>query len=281
VEITLSLGGGGVRGFAHIGVLKVLVHQGIRIRAVAGSSIGGLIGAAFAMGKSPESIEEYTHRIDQRELFRSRPGQESGFRGSEGVRTFVKEIFGEVTFDDLQIPFAANAVDISTGELIILSSGRLVDAIMAAIALPGVFEPGEWGGKAVFDGGLINPNPVQIARSLSPGLPVVAVILSRPLAGWPRPSPLQRLIKMRFLHRSLRRSRIYRSMDQFIRAFEIINHRLNSLQLSLDRPEIEIRPETGHIETLAVVDITEVIRLGEAAARAALPALASEVAGVR
>ncbi|HJS30209.1 MAG TPA: patatin-like phospholipase family protein [Anaerolineales bacterium] len=273
MKISLSLGGGGVRGFAHIGVLKVLLGEGHEIAAIAGSSIGALIGAAYAAGKSPEGIEEYTREIDQGELFRSRPGQQSGFRGVEGVHSFVSEIFKEKTFEDLLIPFAANAVDISSGELIILMSGSLVDALMATISLPGVFEPREWEGKTVFDGGLINPNPVQIARSLAPGLPVVAVILSRPLAPWPRASPLERLIRIPFLSKSFRQTRYFRSMDQFIRAFEIVNHRQNRLQLEIDRPEFEIRPKTEHIETLARVDIQEVIRLGETAARDVLPHL--------
>jgi NTE family protein len=275
MEISLVLGGGGVRGFAHIGVLRVLEQEGFRIRAIAGSSIGGLIGAAYASGHSPDAIEEYIKGLDQSNLFGEHGSQNSGFRGVERIRSEVHKLLGNTTFAQLQIPLAANAVDISTGELLTLQTGLLADAVMATIALPGVFPPVSWDGRTVFDGGVVNPIPVSLARTLAPGLPVVAVALTRPLAPWPRPSPIDRIISRPYLTNLLRRTRYFNSIDLFIRSFEIMSHRLTSLELSLDPPDATIRPDTHHIETLSKVDVEEVIQLGEAAAVDCLPELNS------
>ena len=257
-----------MRGFAHVGVLKVLDQTGFVINGLAGSSIGALIGAAYCLGKSPDSIEQYLKSLDQSELFASRAGQRAGLRGVEGVRRGVKEVFGDARFSDLKIPFAANAVDISTGELLEISDGSLEDAVMASISLPGIFPPGRWQGRHVFDGGVINSNPVSLARALSPDLPVVAVVLSKPLSPWPRPSPIERLVRRPFFLKILRKSRFYASMDYFIRSFEIISTYMTKMLLERDQPDVIIRPQTHHLDTLQHVDIDEVIGLGESAARA-------------
>jgi NTE family protein len=134
MDITLALGGGGAKGNSHIGVLRRLEKEGYRIRSVAGTSYGGLVGVLYAMGHSPQEIQTAFEAVDQNHLYNRDVLDGPSLLGLGGVRKLIDQMLGEKTFDDLRIPCAVTAVDINAGSEVILSSGRLKDAILATIA---------------------------------------------------------------------------------------------------------------------------------------------------
>ncbi|MBN2202180.1 patatin-like phospholipase family protein [bacterium] len=174
--IGLALGGGGARGLAHIGVLRVLEDQGIPVGNIAGTSMGALVGGCYAAKGCVEPIERLALSLDWKYLARLfAPGFSiSGIVNDERIRRFIAEFTGDSMIEGLGIPFAAVAADMETGAESVFSSGPLVNAIMASISIPAVFRPVREGDRILADGGLANPLPVSIARRLGP-YPVVAV----------------------------------------------------------------------------------------------------------
>jgi NTE family protein len=165
VLIGLALGCGAALGFAHVGVLKVLRNEGIPIDIVAGTSMGALVGALWASGKSIEEIEEsvsrYKTRLDNLKLLDFTFPRRGIIKGGV-IRNFLAKEFGKKTFYDLKLPFKAIACDIETRQEVVLESGPLVDAVMASISIPGVFEPVRLNGRILVDGGIINPLPTNV-----------------------------------------------------------------------------------------------------------------------
>src|SRR3990172_3275301 len=181
MNVTLALGGGGAKGNSHIGVLRRLEKENFRIRAVAGTSFGGIVAVMYAAGYSPAEIEQIFADVDQSRLYNRAKEESSSLLGLVGVRAWLDTVLGERTFEDLKIPCAVTATDMTSGREIILSKGRLKDALLATIALPGIFPVFVADGMELVDGGVLDPVPVSVARSLAPKLPVIAVILARPL----------------------------------------------------------------------------------------------------
>lgn len=262
-EVSVALGGGGVKGLAHIGVLKVLDREGFEVLAVAGTSAGGLWGSFYAAGYSPDEIERRMRQISMETLYRRKPEDSQSMMGLAGLEEVLEGEFGNLNIEDLRLPFAVTAVDIDTAQLIILNRGRLVDALLATIAVPGVFPPKILGNRVLIDGGVLDPVPVNLARSLAPELPVVAVVLSPPIDEWVQPTPPRLLNSLPFLSSYLSRIRLAKALNVFLRSVDIGGAMLTELRLQLDRPEVIIRPPVPHIGLLDNVDVSEVALLGE------------------
>jgi len=184
MEITLALGGGGIRGVAHIGVLRALESNGFKIRAIAGTSAGGLVGAVYAAGFNTTKIEETVNEFDQNRSFSRRMNEQPSLLGLSSVANKLSKLLADRTFEDLVVPFAATAVSLHSGKEIILRKGKVIDAVLATIAVPGLFPSKEIGGRVLIDGGVLDPVPVQVARWMRPDLPVVAVMLHKPPEDW-------------------------------------------------------------------------------------------------
>ena len=120
MEISLALGGGGSKGIAHIGVLRCLEREGIRVAAVAGTSAGGIVAALYAAGYSPDEILERFKKLDFSHMYRHDPGDHPSLLGVAGVRKVVSELLGERKFSDLKIPAALVSVDLRSGKEIVL-----------------------------------------------------------------------------------------------------------------------------------------------------------------
>jgi NTE family protein len=277
MEIALALGGGGVKGNAHIGVLRVLERSGVRIHALAGTSAGGLWGALFAAGYHPDEIEQFFKGIDPSTIYNRRPGEGPSWLGLAGIYELLQEKLGDITFEDLAIPFAVTAVDIDRAEQVILRQGKVLDAVLATIAVPGVFSPVLREGRTLIDGGVLDPVPVVVARSLAPELPVVAVVLSPPLTEWGGPVRPRLLNSLPFIANYIAKMRIAQATNIFLRSIDIGGAMLTELRLKLDKPDVIIRPAVPQIGLLDQVDIGEVARLGEHAAEAALPEIRKTV----
>jgi NTE family protein len=274
MDITLALGGGGAKGNAHIGVIRRLEQEGFRIRGIAGTSFGGLVAAYYALGYLPDQIEEMFSLLDQALLYGHAPGEAPSLLGLAGVTNLLEGSLSSRTFADLKLPCILTAVDLKSGNEVLLSSGLLVDAILASIAMPGIFPARYMGDQELVDGGVLDPVPVAPARSLAPKLPVVAVVLTAPMGGpaqpWniPIPSYLPRMVTMR-----LSRLRYALALDTFMRSLDIMGRAMTHYRLEVDQPDVIIRPRVTEIDTLDRVDVHTVVQKGEEAVEEELPAL--------
>lgn len=273
MDITLALGGGGVRGAAHIGVLKGLEKAGYRIRAVAGTSAGGIAGAVYAAGYSPEELLAEFAQLDQTNLYARRPGDGPSILGVAGINRLLKRILGERTFEELQIPLAVTALDLKTKKEVVLNRGRVVDAVLATMSMPGVFPPQIYGDYLLVDGGLIDPVPVTASRAFFPRFPVVAVALDDPTytqeitftpPNFLMPSPLLRTIA---------RLRVAQAFSIFLESMDISSGFLTEFRLQLDQPDVIIRPHVGDLELLENINVVDIALRGEQALEKALPTL--------
>lgn len=161
--IGLALGGGFARGFAHLGVLKVFQKYDIRVSHIAGSSVGSILGAAYASGAPLERIMDACRTLRFRDIARWRVSR-LGLASNQRLAALMERVFGSRQFEDLRIPLAVVATDLSTGEPVVFTSGNLVDAIRASCAFPGLFEPVQIGTRCLADGGLVAPVPTHAAR---------------------------------------------------------------------------------------------------------------------
>jgi NTE family protein len=278
MDISLALGGGGSRGYAHIGVLRCLEREGFRIRAIAGTSAGGVVAVGYAAGFTPDQMEAAFSKVDQSRLFARSSEEGPGILGLAGAARFFEDFFGSRTFDELRIPCAVVAVDLKEGREVVLSQGRVVDAILATIAVPGVFPPRRFGHLELVDGAVLNPVPVSVARSLAPMLPVAAVVLNistevtSGLTSLPLHVPVPAPIVTR-----LTRTRIAQAFNIFLQSVDVGSRKMAELRLLADDPEVVIRPDVNGIGLLDEVDIHKVIRKGEEATDIVLPELLVQV----
>ena len=163
--IGLALGGGFARGFAHLGVLQVLEEHQIPISHIAGTSVGSILGAAYASGAPLTRIIETCRTLRFRDIARWRVSR-LGLASNSRLADLIERVFESRQFEDLRIPLAVVATDLTSGEPVIFTQGNLVDAIRASCAFPGLFEPVEIGTRCLADGGLVAPVPTRAARHI-------------------------------------------------------------------------------------------------------------------
>jgi NTE family protein len=175
-KIGLALGGGAARGLAHIGVLKALSGAGISVDYVAGTSVGSVIGALYCAGYSWQEIKQTAKHINWGKLI-TPTIPITGLAKTNKLEHFMEHLLKHKSFADLQIPFCAVAVDISTGREVLLKSGSVARAVQASSSIPGLFEPTRIDGKLLVDGGLTNNVPSDVVREMGAGL-VIAVDLN-------------------------------------------------------------------------------------------------------
>jgi NTE family protein len=274
-EIVLALGGGGAKGAAHVGILRVLEQEGFAIRAIAGTSAGGLVGALVASGYDSHRIEQVLSGFSNPRLFSRAHHDGPSLLGLQGLNEILLEEIGNRTFEQLEIPFACTAVDLSTSQEIILAQGSLMDALMATIAVPGIFPPFKMGEYNLVDGGVLDPVPVALARWLSPHLPIIAVCLHPAPERWahipqrmliPENAPIPKPILDQFA-----RMRFGQAFQIFVSSIDTTSRMLAELRLQQDRPDVIIRPQVEDFGMLDRINPAEMIQIGEDAARKALP----------
>ena len=212
--VVLALSGGGIKGYAHIGVLDVLERHGVGVAGIVGTSMGAAIGGMYASGYRASEMEKIVKEINlgelittqkrpffsvsdrmykdasmiRPEIYTDKHGKTAGpqgiFAGVGVLDCFARHLshVAETDFNKLSIPFAAVATDLATGEKVVIRRGSLASAIRASISLPGIFDPWELDGRLLVDGGLVSNMPVETAKELFPGYPVIAVNLTSALA---------------------------------------------------------------------------------------------------
>lgn len=279
-RLGVALGSGGARGWAHIGILKALEAAKLEPDIVCGTSIGAVIGALFAVGRLAD-FAEYLRRLNRVRLsqffdFKFGAG---GMIAGNRVLKVLQPLFRETRIEDLPRGFGCVATDLASGDEVWLREGRILDALRASYAIPGLFPPAQIGGRWLFDGAFVNPVPVSLARALGADV-IVAVDVNAgilaPLAFEadqpglpPRRGIGQGLIRAYFGHRKGGPS----SFGVLARSLQIVQTRLSRIRLAEDPPALVLRPEVGHIGPLEFHRAGECIAAGEAAAREALPLL--------
>jgi NTE family protein len=168
-KIAYVLGGGGARGIAHIGVLKVLEKEGIKPDLIIGVSMGSIVGAAYALGMSAKKIEDFVLSIKNPQLallFKAGKPHKYLVNVDKGFEFLNKNLFNEKSFEDLRIPFYTVLTNLNTGEEKLMNKGNLIEVIKASSCVPGIFPPVKIGSDYYIDGGVANPTPSGIAKSL-------------------------------------------------------------------------------------------------------------------
>lgn len=165
-KIGIALSGGAARGLSHIGVLEVLRDLGVEAKAIAGTSMGSIIGSFLCSGTSLDEMKEYVESMDWKSflLFSDLALSNTGIINGRRVERELKKFLRDKTFSDCSIDFCCVAVDIFTREKVVLTKGKLMDAVRASISIPGFFSPICLGGRLLVDGGLIEPLPTEALK---------------------------------------------------------------------------------------------------------------------
>lgn len=266
-KIGLALSGGGARGLAHIGVLKVLEQEGIPVDFLAGTSMGGVIAAAYASGLSADYIEKEALRMARLRnlitlLDRSLPRR--GLVEGQKVEEYLTTHLGDKTFEEMKIPLSLVAVDLISGQEVVLNSGSVVDAVRATVSLPGVFAPFRLGDYLLVDGGVLNNLPADVVRGMGANV-VIAVDVSTGVNG------LSRLLEVE--QQGLPLTQLPLIIETLRRTVGIMEGQIMAYKLQEANPEILIHPALDDSITLlnGFPRAAEIIALGEEAAREAVP----------
>jgi NTE family protein len=182
-KIALALGGGAARGFAHIGVIKMLESQGIVADYVVGTSAGAVVGALYASGNDAYAMQKIAQQLDEK-IFADWTIGGRGFLKGEALQDFINQHLHNRPLEKLNKPFAAVATDLKSGERVVFRTGDTGLAVRASAAVPGVFQPTQFRGKSYVDGGLTSPVPVRAAREMGADF-VIAVDISAVPDGQP------------------------------------------------------------------------------------------------
>jgi NTE family protein len=252
-QIVLALGGGGARGFAHIGVLQVLSEAGIGISGIVGTSMGALIGGTYAVGTDLYylgQLVEYLGWEDLIDLRLPRLGLIDGVK----VQTLIDLLTKGRRFEELSLKYWAVATDLFSGEEVIFKEGPLAPAIRASISIPGVFNPVELDGRIMVDGAVVAGVPVSIAKQMAPDITIA--------------------VNVGFDHTQHQVNSIF---DVMSKVLDIMGNRLDDSQMGL--ADLTIVPQLGNIGTLHFQRARECVATGREAAEKLLPQLQAMISG--
>jgi len=267
-KIGLALSGGGARGLAHIGVLKILEQEGVPIDYLAGTSMGGVIAAGYAAGLEPEFMEQEALRVSSLRrllpLTDLSPLRRGLFEGQK-VREYLTGHLGDRTFDDLRIPLTLMAVDLNSGREVYLNQGRLVDGVRATVALPGVFTPVERDGQLLVDGGLLDNLPADAVRHMGADVAIAVDVSTDDVAV---SSLVGALHRRRYVPNGL-----VDTIEVLWRSVGVMMAEVNRRRLAEAHPEVIIRPAIPPDVTVLTgfSRAAEIVAAGEEAAQEALP----------
>lgn len=254
-EINLALGGGGVRGVAHLGVVQCLLDHNYKINGIAGTSAGGLFGAAIAAGNLPRDIAAAVDGFIGESSFRSGLRSTSfSLIGTSGMVNALEPFLQGKTLQDLDIRFVATAVSLKTGQEIVIKDGDAMQAVLATIAIPGIF-PSQ-GDLILVDGGILDPVPIDSAREFDPSLPIVAVMLHKQPQDYSLDNikvPLEDSL-IEPLAKTISKTRIGELMRHLTATVDVVSNKLSELRIEISKPDVLVEPIVGHIGLLQKVE---------------------------
>jgi NTE family protein len=314
--IGLALGGGAARGFAHIGIVRTLIAHGIVPNVVVGTSIGAVVGGSYAAGQL-DALERWARSLQPRNIFGYLDIRlnGSGLIAGAKLAAQLEAALGKTMIEELPLKFATVATEVRTGHEIWLTHGRMVDAMRASYALPGIFAPVLVGDRWLVDGALVNPVPVSAARAMGAEIviaanlssdvfahsttifshgpaadapePVIEVAVAPPKRGFGKFFSPERTVKREFFGGGGRPGISTVMVD----AFNIMQDRITRARLAGDPPDLLISPRVGQIGWFDFHRADDLIAHGARAAERAIesiqeaiqilaPAAASETGAV-
>ncbi|MFA6149339.1 MAG: patatin-like phospholipase family protein [bacterium] len=245
VKVALVLGAGAAKGFAHVGVLKVLEANHVPVHMIVGTSVGSFVGSLYAYGYSAYDLQKIAMGIEKGEIA-DLTVPDNGFVKGEKLEAYVNKMIRGTTMEKLRTPFYAVATDIGSGKEMVFGKGNTGSAVRASCSIPGVFRPVRIGDRTYVDGGVVSPVAVDAARRLGADV-VIAVDISGDVSGAIPEGTL----------------------DTIFQSINIMYSKIAAAQLS--RADVVIKPKVGYIASGDFTKRHEAILEGEKAAQAALP----------
>ncbi len=249
--IAIALGGGGAKGFAHIGVLKVLESHGIKPKIVTGTSAGSFVGSIYASGKTPYQLQQIAQQLKESDL-RDLTLSSQGFILGQKLQDYVNLNVANKPIEKFPIRFAAVATRLETGKKADFIKGNAGQAVRASCSIPNVFIPASIGQAKYVDGGLVSPIPVQTAKDMGADIVIAVDISARPSGSQPMS--------------------MWGLLDQTI---NIMGQQ--SIQNELSQANIVIHPKVGHLGTLDLTASNQAILEGEKAAQFKITAIQAAI----
>ena len=254
-KIALVLGAGASKGFAHVGVIKILESQNIPIHMVVGTSAGSFVGSLYASGYDGYALQSIALSLQKKDVAElTLP--DNGFIKGERLRDFINAKVHGLPIEKLKIPLYIVATDIRSGEEVVFTSGNTGMAVQASAAIPGVFQPAKFSGTNYVDGGLVNPLAVDVARKSGADV-VIAVDVT---SGIEDKIPTS-------------------TMETIMKSMEIVYNKIS--QISIRQADVVIKPKVGFVGAADFDHRNEAILEGEKAAWVAMPAITAIVNRLR
>ena len=250
-KIALVLGGGGTRGFAHIGVIKYLETQGIVPDIIVGTSAGAVVGSLYAFGYGGFELQKVAIQMEEQSVIDWAWPSRGVFKG-EALQNFINTAVKQTPIEKLKRPFAAVATDLSTGEMAVFRTGNTGQAVRASSAVPGIFQPVTIAGHNYVDGGLVRPVPVSVARSLGADFVIAVDISNKP-----------------------KNNTTISTIDVLMQTFDIMSQTINRYELP--KADIVIRPRTQDIDVSNLDGRHIAVLEGEKAAAAMMPEMKAKL----
>jgi NTE family protein len=294
--IGLALGGGAARGFAHIGIIRTLIAHGIVPDVVVGTSIGAVVGGAYAAGHL-DTLEEWARSLQPRNIlsYLDIRLNGSGLIGGNKLAAQLEAAVGQILIEELPMKFATVATEVRTGHEIWLTHGRMVDAMRASYALPGIFSPVLVGDRWLVDGALVNPVPVSAARAFGAEIVIAANLSSdvfahgttiyahgpssdEPEAAIEPTPPRRGFSKLFSAERAMKREFFGTGgrpgiSTVMVDAFNIMQDRITRARLAGDPPDLLISPRVGQTGWFDFHHAGDLIASGARAAERAIESI--------
>ncbi|MCX7845184.1 MAG: patatin-like phospholipase family protein [Dictyoglomaceae bacterium] len=292
IKIGLVLGSGGAKGLSHIGVLKILERENIKIDCISGSSIGAIIGSFYAKGYSSKDLEDIALSISKKDVYEFidfSPSLQGIIKGDK-ILNFLKNFLGDIEFSQLKIPFLAVAVDLITGEKIVFTKGKVISAIRGSISIPVIFQPYPCDNKFLIDGGVLSPLPVEELKEYQKPDLIIGVNLQSPPNWSPKGKNIFPEIPMEprgFSEKviyKLTQTEIFKEIQKRVNPLfnpsllEVLMQTINIMNWeialrNIKLADIVINPKVENYRTFDFDKGNELIKIGESSAEKELPKL--------
>ncbi len=254
-KIALVLGAGASKGFAHVGVLKILENNKVPIQMIVGTSVGSFVGSLSAYGYDAYALQQISMSIERSDVAEL-VIPDNGFLSGDRLRNFINTKVHNAAIEKLKIPFYAVATDIKTGEQVVFHSGNTGMAVQASCAIPGVFQPARFSGTSYVDGGVVDPLAVDVARQYGADI-VIAVDIS---SGVDSVVPTS-------------------TIDTIMKSIQIMYSKMSLIPIS--QADVVIKPIVGFVGSADFSHRNEAIMEGEKATLAAMPRINEILAKLR
>jgi NTE family protein len=267
-RLGLALGGGGARGFAHIGVLKIFEQEHIPVDFLSGSSMGGVLAAAYGAGVSPEKLEavalDFSNPRKMMRLMDVNPLRRGLLEGKRLRAYLIDQLGLDLQFDQLKIPVALTATDCLRGETVVLNTGSVIDAVMATCAFPGIFHAVKIADRWLLDGGMLNNVPVSVVKMLGAQV-VIAIDVTSPIRVPEIPEDLEQVHHLPPIFPRL--------TEDIYQASMIMTNEMTRIRLKECPPDLVINPQISDDISifLGFFQASKIIAAGETTARQLLP----------